>query len=389
VTVVSHETRARWLVVAAVVAVLVTTPIALAHRPAGGVGRAAPDALYAKMLASTTQPFQGFVVSNGAANLPILPSLDSVISLLDGETSLRVWYAAADRWRVDTLATDGERDLYRSPTGETVWDSGLSQLITISGDAPPARLPRGADLVPPTLARRLLSDAAAGAGATRTALAARRVAGIDAAGIRVIPHDTSTTVGRVDIWADPASGLPLQVEVTTVGGSQPVLETRFLDLDLTSPPAAVTAVPSTPRSGTGATTLDSQEVTNALRNVGGLTLPSTLDGYPQAGSTGIRGLAAYGTGFSKFVAIALPSSFAFDWYRAATDAGASLTRYGGADTATMSTPLLSVVIMLGPFGFGIALAGPVTPDVLTSAARDLTSIFGPGNDRNGNTGSGP
>ena len=101
----------------------------------------------------------------------------------------------------------------------------------------PVRLPRPADLVPPSLALRLLREA--GPRARVTGLAPRRVAGIAAAGLRVIPGDPASTVARIDIWADPASGLPLQVEVFGRGSGQPALETQFLQVSSWHPVPAV------------------------------------------------------------------------------------------------------------------------------------------------------
>jgi hypothetical protein len=43
-----------------------------------------------------------------------------------------------------------------------------------------------------------------------TAIAPRHIAGVDAAGLRINPTDPATTIGRVDIWADPETGLALQ-----------------------------------------------------------------------------------------------------------------------------------------------------------------------------------
>ena len=42
-----------------------------------------------------------------------------------------------------------------------------------------------------------------------------------AAGLRMTPADPASTVGRVDIWADPSSGLPLMVEVFGRGSGRP------------------------------------------------------------------------------------------------------------------------------------------------------------------------
>lgn len=399
VTVVRRETRARWLLVVAVLAVLLATPVVLANRPvhAATVGL---DALYARMIASGSQPYQGYAVSAGAANLPTLPDLASVIALLDGETTLRVWYAAPDRWRVDTITTDGERDLYQAPTGQSIWDSANEQLITITGGPPPVRLPRGPDLTPPDLARRLLTASAASGvpAATRSALGNQRIAGLDTAGIRITPNDPDTTIGRIDIWADPTSGLPVKVEVTTRGASTPVLVSRFLQVSLTTPAAATIAVPTVP-PGAGSTAITDQDVTDELTNVSGGRLPRTLAGEARVDVKGaaIPALAAYGAGLRQFIAVTLPGSIALDWYNAAAGAGAVitdvsppvsvfatpssssingfiLTEAAYIHIATIATPLLSVVIVMDSRDDrGFAFAGTVTPAVLTDAANDLTS----------------
>ena len=52
-----------------------------------------------------------------------------------------------------------------------------------------------------------------------------------------------TTVGHIDVWADPGTGLPVQVEVTGRGAATPVLVSRFLDLSLRAPDPAVLVPP--------------------------------------------------------------------------------------------------------------------------------------------------
>ena len=124
-----------------------------------------------------------------------------------------------------------ERDVYQTPDAQYVWDFGDSQLTRIVGDQP-VRLPRAADLTPPELARRLLGIAA---GDRLEPVAGRRVAGIEAAGLRIVPATADTTVDHIDVWADPATGLPVQAEVTARGGQRPVFVTRFLELALDRP----------------------------------------------------------------------------------------------------------------------------------------------------------
>ena len=116
-----------------------------------------------------------------------------------------------------------------------LWDYGHDVLTRIVG-AQPVRLPRASDLLPPALARRLLAAASPADHLSR--LPSRRVAGVDAAGLRLVPADPATTIGAIDIWADPASGLPLDVAIIGRGASKPVLVTSFLQVSEQRPAAA-------------------------------------------------------------------------------------------------------------------------------------------------------
>ncbi|HKT04429.1 MAG TPA: hypothetical protein VJT31_33355, partial [Rugosimonospora sp.] len=169
-TVVRRAALRRWALVGAVTLALACAPAVISGLPVSAP-RVPPAQLVARIRASAGHPYQGFAVSRGTAGLPTLPQLAEVSRLLNGETQLRAWYAAPDRWRVDTIDTGTERDLYQVPGAQAIWDYGADQLTAVNGTAP-VRLPRGADLVPPDLGRRLLGG---GAGAL-TALPARRVA---------------------------------------------------------------------------------------------------------------------------------------------------------------------------------------------------------------------
>jgi len=81
-------------------------------------------------------------------------------------------------------------------------------------------------VTPPALVRTLLDVAA---GERFEPLPARRVAGVDAAGLRIVPAGAGTTVDHIDIWADPGSGLPVQAEVTARGGQRPVFVRKRRD----------------------------------------------------------------------------------------------------------------------------------------------------------------
>src|SRR5947209_2228737 len=187
---------------------------------------------------------------------------------------MRVWQATPSRWRVDVLSDAGERDTYQLRDNTSyIWDSGNELLTEVRG--PQAyRLPRPADLVPPALALRLLSEA--GRQASYRVIAPVRVAGQRAAGLRVTPTDPASTVGRVDIWADPSSGLPLLVEIYGRGLGRPALESQFFQVSPWHPDQRVLTPVRSP--GTGFTVTGSGNLAGALSRLGLVALPAQLAG---------------------------------------------------------------------------------------------------------------
>jgi hypothetical protein len=371
VTVVGGQTRRRWGVVAAAALGLAAVPGVISAVPAH-----APPFDVARIRASAGQPYQGYAVSTGTAGLPALPQLSDVSDLLDGDTRMRVWYSSASRWRVDVIDVAAERDTYQTPEGEVIWDYGRNQLTEIDGTLP-VRLPRGADLTPPQLARRLLSLAADQV--TLAPLPARRVAGIDAAGIRLTPTSPLTTVGHVDIWADPASGLPLQVEVTGRSARRPFLTTRFLDVSLTAPAAGL-LVPPAARADMSVVGTDPTDLENALNSVDFWpVLPDHLAGQPRATGAGadVPGVAAYGTGLARFLVVPVPGRIGYQAMRRAERGGGARLTLPAGDAVLIATPLLSVIAMdAHPTRSTYLLAGLVDPKLLKQAAAELSSFMG-------------
>jgi hypothetical protein len=377
-TTVARQRALRWLAVAGAVAVLVTLPAVIAALPV----RAAavdPARLLELIRGSAAQPYQGFAVSTGTAALPSLPRLGGVTDLFNGDTQLRAWYADPTRWRVDVIDTGAELGVYQTPEAQYLWDYGAAQLTRVTGDVP-IRLPRGADLLPPALARRLL----AGAGATSadlSALPARRVAGVNAPGVRVTPRDPRTTVGSLDVWADPASGLPLQVALTPRGAAGPLLNTRFLDFTAT-PPSPDVLTPPSPRAGLGFTDTDGADLTRAFRLLQPVPLPERLAGLPLAdtGTVALTGLGSYGSGFAQFVVVPLPRRIGFQAMDAVTKAAGEQLVFASdegvllGDGVLVTTPLLNVVVIDAHAARRVYLAaGPVDAAVLREAAEQLAS----------------
>ncbi|MEN3308375.1 MAG: hypothetical protein V7603_4577 [Micromonosporaceae bacterium] len=364
----------RWSVVAAAVLVLAALPAAVGALPAHAPS-IRPTDLVARIRASAHHPYQGYAISSGTAGLPTLPQLGSVSRLLDGDTQLRTWYAAPDRWRVDEIDLGAERDLYQTPDGQAQWDYGANQLTAVTGSAP-VRLPRGADLVPPDLGRRLLAASAGTGGGQLSALPARRVAGIAAAGVRLTPADPDTTIGRVDVWADPGTGVPLQVEITPRGAAAPILVTRFLEVSLTAPAPPV-LIPPAVRPGMGFTAVDAPDIAGAFATLRLGPLPDQLAGRERTGTPLARlaGTGAYGAGFTQFVVLPVPSQTGFAAYRSATNAGGTPLALPGGEGVLISTPLLSVLVMDSDVARrNYVLAGLVQGTVLRAAAAELSTF---------------
>jgi hypothetical protein len=366
-SVVRAQTRRRWLIVGAVVVVLCALPATIAAMPTGSAPIAL-STLTARIAASAAQPYQGYAVATGSLGLPTLPALADVATLFDDDTSLRIWYASPQRWRVDDLDTAGERDVYQRDGAQTTWDSDQSQLTTVVGSTP-ARVPRGADLAPPDLGRRMLAADAPGQNLI-TSLPARRIAGISAAGLRLTPSDAQTTIGYVDLWADPRTGLPLEVAVTAAGGRHPVLVSRMLQISTTAPAAAITKPPPA-SANIGATVTTHADISTALRDLQLGPLPATLGGLPRMGSGVVTGIAAYGRGFEQIIAVSVPGRTGFDALDAASAVGTNVPSTDGV-AVIVTTPLLTLLVVRGErTADTVIVAGMVTPDLLMSAATQL------------------
>ena len=333
----------RWIVVVAGVAVLCCLP-ALASALPVSVPALTADQLESRVLGSQRLPFSGYAESDAHFGLPPLPAFSSVTPLLDGVTRMRVWQAAPDRWRVDTLSDTGENDTYQAGANTFLWDSG-QQLLTGIGGAQVIRLPRAADLVPSALAGRIITEA--GAGAKVSLLPPQRVAGQSAAGLRITPTAPQSTIASADIWASPATGLPLLVQVFDRGASGPALETRFLQAGAWTPDPGVL----TPRRGpgTGFTTTTPSDFSGVLKNLDDEVLPGRLAGLGRQASP-VPQIGVYGSGLTAFAVLTFRRDTGAQLLGDALDAGATpLTTTGrtGADGtgAVASAPLVNLVLV--------------------------------------------
>lgn len=369
-SVVRPRTLRAWTVVAAVAVVAVLVPQVPDWLPVSATS-VAPDVLRQRVLASVDRSYQGYAEVDGHLQLPALPNLADLTALLTGQTRVRAWYADRSRWRFDVVSPIGERDVYGTPDGEFTWDYGANQLTRLIGDVP-VRVPRAGDFTPPELARRVLSAAE---GDPVTALPARRVAGHDAAGLRLTPRDPATTIGHVDVWADPDTGVPLAVAVTARGASSPVLASEFREFDATAPAADV-LTPHHP-AGSGYSIVAAPGLADALGALGRARPPAVLAGRPlrEADVAGLRGVGVYGTGLSAFVAVPVPGDIGDQAEDALTKAGGRATTLPNGEVTRLTITPLSVAVVRSAYSWrAYLLAGLTDTTVLTAAADELSTL---------------
>lgn len=350
----------RWLLVA-VVAVLVTTPALLrAHWPAQASSLSAVE-IRARIQQSAELSWSGQATTRGTLQVPVTSSFSAVAGLLSDESQLRVWWHDGAHWRVDQTRPTGESDLIRDGGLATQWRFE-SEKATVTPYST-VRLPDKSDVLPPTLAARMLSGAKP---SELSRLPARRVAGHDSAGLRLDPADTRSTIDHVDIWADEGSGLPTQVEVYAEGRPRPVLATQLTDLDLGVPPASVTqfhAPQGVKVSFRGA--IDAAAGANAFAP---FVPPSSVAGLARRGEPSDLGaVGVYGRGPTAIIAIPLRGNIAAALRTQLRKSGSSTDT---AEGTGLSVGPLSVLVPPGHYG-AVLLAGTVTPATLEEAASDV------------------
>jgi hypothetical protein len=351
-------------VCALVVAVLVALPFAVRYAPVS-VPDAAPVALLARIQASATKPYAGYAESTGALALPTTDQLDDVATLLSGRTQIRVWWRSGTDWRADSITPAGEHSTRTTAAGTLVWDYEDNRVLA----SPPmpdgtARVPRDADTLPPLLAARMLSDAQPD---ELTSLAPRRVAGRPADGLSLRPSDPLSSVGRVDVWADESSGIPVLVEVYGRVGEVAALASTFLDFTDVAPDAGDFAFTAPP----GARTRFTQgfDLVRDVARSGGPLPPATLLGYPRSGPTaGETTIGEYGRGVTQVAVGALPD-------RQAGSLRDALRLAIGArqlpEGIVVGVGPLGLLLTTSRGGYSWLVAGTVTPDGLARAATEL------------------
>ncbi|HEV7205677.1 MAG TPA: hypothetical protein VGN18_13790 [Jatrophihabitans sp.] len=375
--------RGRWAVVAAITAALVAMPLVLRAWPVGA-SRIGARQLLARIVASGSVGYAGYAQSQGGLTLPVAAGDFSVIDDLFGGTSrLRVWWRSPHDWRVDSVGLTGESDTHEDAAGVWTWDyesntarrtdyTGSSGITGTPNARPPVRLPRSDDLLPASLGRRLLSEADPG----RTQrIPDARVAGYDAAGLRLHLDDARSTIDHIDVWALPSNGLPVRVVVYGDDGSQ-VVSTSYLDLSLGRPSAGATAFRPAP-----AAKVESGEFTDivaAIDRFGRSTPPPSVAGMARRRDIDLGAVGVYGRGVDLLVAVPLSAHLAGEFVPQLRKTPGSVEDDNGIAIGVGPLNLQ----LSHPYGFGARwlLVGTLTAATLAAAVAELPEARGFGFD---------
>jgi hypothetical protein len=373
--VVRGATAGRWAVALGGTLAIGLLPSAFTALPARE-STLTPRQIVAEARDSAGIAHEGYVETTGTLGLPDLPRLGAVAALLGGTTHARVWWRSATAWRVARVTATGESDTYGFHSVVRTWDfeSEVAQTVV---SVSPVRLPRVDDLLPPQAARRILG------GLTRddrvTPLPAKRVAGRSADGVRIVPAATHSTVGRVDMYVDSATGLPLSLQVFPRGSTNPALSSHFLDVRLARPDAGV-LTPRVPSDVLDATILV-PDLAAAVDIYAPFALPARLGTFAHSRNLlSVGGTRTYGEGFARFIVLPLTPDLGRSALAAATDGGGLVQAVTGGSAVLVGTPLLNVLIASSEDREDqprprrrrfYLIAGTVDAETLTAAATTL------------------
>lgn len=322
------------------------------------------DELLGKVRASGSVGWSGYGESRGALVLPDVRELSDVGALVGGTTRVRAWWRGPDEWRVDALGPVGETDTTRDARGGWTWRSADRQAIRLAGTQD-VRLPAAADLLAPTLGRRLAGTQ----DVTASRLPARRVAGRSVPGVRLVPRQPDrTTVTSVDLWVEPDTGLPLAVEVRAVGQPEPTLRASLLEVDLTAPSAD--RAHFHPPADATVTAVDAPDLAALADRFAPYSLPPQLVGLPRRARSTLSvggGVGTYGDGFTALAVVPIPEDLARDIIRRVADPDTA----GDPQEAAVATPLVNAVVGRDRRGRSYLLAGTVPASTLTDALAAL------------------
>ena len=356
--------KRRWAVVIGSFAILLAAPAAIASRPVHVHTDFSTAALLKLVATSGDVSHVGYAESAGRLTLPDLGQFEDLGSLLAQTSRFRIWWEDPEHYRVDSLAVAGEHDFYRTGDHGYEWNTTNRRALFIR-DYPPVRAPSPPDVLPGVLGRRLLADVPASA---VTRIANRRVAGRGCVGLQVSADDSRSTVNYVQVWVDPTNGMPLDVRVVPTQGTVVAFDSRYLDLSLSAPnPDRLQFDPEADPSTQLGITSDGGVIAGLGTSQ---PLPLEVAGLPRR-SRADDGTCTYGDRYTLLVVIPVRAVVAGGIILTIGQGTTSVSGDFGAGRLVTTALINAMVFQKGDDGF--LLAGTVTPDTLTRAAKDIAA----------------
>ena len=358
--------RARWAVPAAVVTGLAATVgggVLLAGASSPDLPERTPAELIADIHDSDAEPFSGTLVQTSRLGLPDLPALrgddheTTLLSMLTGSNTARVWYAGPDQVRFALMGAFDETNVIRDGSDVWLWhsSSNTAEHLTLppgmgAGERP--AMPHQ-PLTPAEAADRLLAEVDDSTEVTVDGTA--EVAGRPAYELVIAPRDEGSLVDDIRLSIDAATSMPLRFEVNARGTADPAFEVGFTSVTFTEPGADVFRFNPPP----GATVNERSLADLMARQRGKMDgPPGMMMGAPEV----------IGDGWTSVLVIddvTVPEGDESGMVDALLGSGTPVS--GGYGSGLLFETTLVSALWLDD---GTLLVGAVTPEVLESAAAE-------------------
>lgn len=201
--------------------------------------------------------YSGTVQQSSDLGLPQLPAsmqspsasggfdAASVIQLVTGSHTAKVYVDGQTKQRVQLLDTLSERDLIHDGTSMWTYDAAHRTATHVTASAAQAKGRMPQDVTPAALADRLIASIEP---STAVSVSTGTDLGRGVYQLRLAPKTSATLVGDVVVTVDAETGVPLAVRVDARDQSAPALSVAFTSFDSGRPDSGVFAF--TPPHGT-------------------------------------------------------------------------------------------------------------------------------------------
>ncbi len=242
--------RARWAVPTVAIAA-VAAAVGGGALLAGASSPSLPEKSAAELLAdmhnAEKQPFSGTLVQTSRLGLPDLPALEgddhttSLLSMLTGSNTARVWYVSPQQVRFALMGAFDETNVIRDGSDLWIWYSSentadhltLPPAFTLPEAAATAKTP----ITPADAAEHMLDELDDSTEITVDGTA--EVAGRAAYELVIGPRDDRSLIEDVRVAVDADTSMPLRFEINGRDGGDPAFEVGFTSVTFSEPSADV------------------------------------------------------------------------------------------------------------------------------------------------------